>query len=276
MNHKKTIVALTVVMMAFISFSAIASEDSDAMMAISDNPRAEGFANNSDGTLIINFNNTDGVDTQIKITVTDLNTSKVYTTQTVTVPEGKNDIRISFRIGDSGAHEVLITCEPQELFPPFGTEYLNRQTMTINVSQSIWSNTTTYIAIAVVAILIVIAAVIKMRSAPATKPDTTFTELEKQKESKPVNEDVPQTTSRRRYNEEKPAPVQKETKATSFTELEKNKAEPKPKAKPAKEEKSKAEPKPRDSKPAKEEKKEKKEDPSEQPKKIKYVSSRRK
>jgi Predicted membrane protein len=275
MNHKKTIVALTVVMMAFISLSAIAGEDSDAVVAISDGLRAEGFANNSDGTLIINFNNMDGVDREIIITVTDLNDpGKVYVTRTVTVPDGKTDVPISFRISDSGDHEVRITCEPQGLFYFDGTKYLNNQTMIISVSQSIWSNMTTYIAIAVVAILIVIAAVLKMRSAPATKPDTTFTELEKQKDSKPVNEDVPQTTSRRRYNEEKSAPVQKETKATSFTELEKSKAEPKPKAKPAKEEKSKAEPKPKDSKPAKEEKK--KEDPKEQPKKIKYVSSRRK
>jgi len=260
MNHKKTIVALTIVMMAFISLSAIASEDSDAIVAISNDPRAEGFANNSDGTLIINFNNMDGVDREIVITVTDLNDpGRVYVTKTVTVLDGKHDIRISFRISDSGDHEVRITCEPQGLFYFDGTKYLNNQTMTISVSQSIWSNTTTYIAIAVVAILIVIAAVLKMRSVPATKPDTTFTELEKQKDSKPVNEDVPQTTSRRKYNEGKPAPVQKETKAASFTELEKNKAEPKPKTKPVKEEK-----------------KEKKENPSEQPKKIKYVSSRRK
>jgi hypothetical protein len=261
MNYKKTIVALTVVMMAFISLSAVAGEDSDAIMAISDNPRAEGFANNSNGTLTINFNNTDGVETEIRITVTDLNNpGTVYTSQIVTVPDGKNDIRISFRIGDAGSHEVLITCEPQELFHYDGTKYLNQQTMTINVSKSIWSNTTTYIAIAAIAILIVIAAVIRMRSVPATKPDTTFTELERQKESRSDDddEDVPQTTSRRKYNEEKPAPapVQKETKATSFTELEKNKAEPKPKTKTPKEGK--------------------KESSSEEPKKLKYVSSRRK
>jgi len=260
MNHKKMIVALTVMMMAFISLSAFASEDSDAMMAISDNPRAEGFANNSNGTLTINFNNTDGVETQIRITVTDLyDSNRVYTSQTVTVPDGKNDIEISFRIGDAGDHNVRITCEPEDLFYYDGTKYLNQQTMTISVSKSIWSNTTTYIAIAAIAILIVIAAVLKMRSVPATKPDTTFTELERQKESRSDDdEDVPQTTSRRRYSEEKPAPapVQKETKATSFTELEKNKTEPKPKADPVKEKKT--------------------ESSSEQPKKLKYVSSRRK
>jgi len=272
MNQKKMIAALTVMMMAFISLSIVATDDSDAYIWMEDNGiKAHGFKNNSNGTLEIEFRSQEVADFNITITVTDSN-GKVLHRETVAVPNGTYIARLSFSIGSVGEHEVTITCEPSDIFPP-GSIPLNVQTITITVDESIWSKWTTYAAVAIIVILILIAVLIRMRSAPAVKPDTTFTELEKQKESREdfEEDEEPKTSKRRRYGEETTAstPAKKETKAASFTELEKEKSAPKPAKEPVKEKSS--------PKPAKEPVKEKKkEDSSEPPKKIKYVSSRRK
>jgi hypothetical protein len=263
MNHKKTIATLTVMMMAFISLSIVTADDSDADIWMEDDGfKSYGFKNNSNGTLEIKFKSQEAADFDITITITDSN-GKTLHKETVTVSPGLYIAHLSFNIGGVGEHEVTITCEPSYIFP--GSIPLNVQTVTITVEESIWSKWTTYAAVAIIVILILIAVLIRMRGAPNVKPDTTFTELERQKESReePEEDEAPRSSKRRRYEEGTTAsvPVKKEQKAASFTELEKEKSAPKPAKEPVKE-------------PVKKEKK--KEESSEPPKKLKYVSSRRK
>lgn len=260
MNHKKTLIVLAIAMMAMIPVSIMMSDESDAGMEIRD-AWGDGFSNNGDGTLFIVLKNTESSDTDITITVKE--DGRELAKETVTVPADTESYtaELRFRIDGLGSHDLTITCEPVNLFPiPPSGDPLNYWNVTVNVGESIWTKPSTYAAIIVVALLIVIAAYLRMRNAPATKPDTTFTELEKQKggstreaESKPKAS----ATERRRYStpsepskppvaEAPPAPP-KEKKASSFTELDKEKKESASKPKT-----------------------------SEEPKKLKYVSSRRK
>jgi hypothetical protein len=262
MNHKRTIIALAVIMMAVVPMGLIMSDDSDAEMRIGDVWNS-GFTNTSDGTLFVVLRSTEGIDREITVRVTeDGNELARGTFNVLAGTELTAELR--FRLSSVGSHEVTITCEPANLFPsPPGSDVIfNSATNTINVTESLWSKPSTYGAIIVVAILVVIAVFLRMRSAPTTKPDTTFTELEKQqKESRgDVVEDKPKAsvTERRKYQKsESPKPEAKapappeEKKVSSFTELEKQKSEKK--EAPAKKDK-----------------------PSEEPKKLKYVSSRRK
>jgi len=274
MNHKKTLIALAVIALAAIPISIIMNDGSDASVSIEDDSVwGKGFTNTGDGTLFVVLKNTESEDQIITIIVTE--GSKELTRTNVTVPaDSTYTAEVRFRLGSVGSHNVTVTCEPYYLFPqlPNGT-HVNSNTAVITVTESILSKPSTYAAIAVVAILIVIAAFLYMRNAPTTKPDTTFTELDRQKkESRADAEEVPKAsaTERKRYKDSSgrpkeaakpPAPPPEEKKAASFTELDRQK----------KEKKEAPPPKQKESPPPK-----KKESSSEEPKKIKYVSSRRK
>jgi len=223
----------------------------------------EGFTNTNDGTLFVTLKNTEFSDQDITIVVTS-DSGKELARATVTVPASSTyTAELRFRLG-LGNHELTVTCTPATLFLPPGSP-INYDTVTVSVDESLWSKPTTYAAIVVVALLIVIAFYLRMRSAPATKPDTTFTELERQKGAKAEAAETPKAsaTERRKYrgSEESPKESKKpaakppeppeEKKAASFTELEKQKGEKKETAP-------------------------KKESSSGEPKKLKYVSSRRK
>ncbi|MCL2317860.1 MAG: hypothetical protein FWC44_02225, partial [Methanomassiliicoccaceae archaeon] len=77
MNHKRIIIALAVFMIAVTSVSIIGSEESDAWLIMNDGIKAEGFTTNSNGTLTINFTNTE--DRAIKL-------------ERVIITEGGNEI----------------------------------------------------------------------------------------------------------------------------------------------------------------------------------------
>ena len=267
MNQKKTIAVLAIAMMAFISLGAMTADDSDAYVTIENEIRAYDFTNNGSGTLEVLLRNGNGTDMSITITVTRVDNGAKLAEGTFNVPgdaviNTEYTAKLQFKISDAGDHEVLVTCTPANLFLPVGGEHMNTQKMTITVTESIWSKWTTYAAVAVVVILILIAVFMKMRSVPATKPDTTFTELEKQRDKPDGKEpEAPKTTKRVRYEEPStPAPAKKEAKPASFTELDKQKKSPEPVKEPV------AEPR----------KEPKKDSDSKPPEKLKYKSSRRK
>ena len=262
MNQKRTIIALAVIMIAAVQLSMVMSDDSDAVIEYG-NVWGEGFTNSGDGTLFVVLRSTEPTEQQITVIVTENGTELARTT--VPVPaDGEYTAELRFSLNGVGNHDLTVTGEPAVLFPtPQGGEPMNSDTVTVTVSETIWSKPSTYVALVVVALLIVIAVYLRMRSAPAAKPDTTFTELEKQQKevSKPDAEEKPKTaaTERKRYgsSEDVPKPSGKQTappaekKASSFTELEKEKG-------------------------GKKETSPKKESPSGETKKLKYVSSRRK
>jgi len=302
MNHKKTLIALAVIMLAAVPVSILMSELSDAQVSTDDNSISwSGSNDRSSGTLVVPLKSTESNDQDITITVTDSNNNIVVTNK-VTVPGNSTlNAELSIRMG-AGSHDLTITCvadNPVFLLPNGNSTNTQVIPFTINVTQSVLSKPTTYIAIAIVVILIVIGVFLYTRNAPTKKPETTFTELERQKrESREEAEEAPKTsaTERKKYKEsgsrpkepaekkaapaekkaakaeKKPAPEEKkaapaekkaapeekkpapeEKKATSFTELEKQKQEKKESAPAAKKDSS-----------------------SEEPKKLKYVSSRRK
>jgi hypothetical protein len=261
MKYNRIVIILAVAMLAVTSVGLVLSDDSDATMVLDQsNITSSGFKNNSSGTIVVPIENTDTYKTvTITVTASDPNdSSNIYTTTTVDVAGGETGYAyLSFQISSVGDHQVLITCTPADAFESYGSGYYNTKTVTVNVEKSIWTNWATYGAIAVIAILIAIAVIIKMRSAPAIKPDTTFTELDKEKKANQAVEPAAPSTQRRKYNSsasvnktetKQPEP---EKRASTFTDLQNQKTETK-KTSPSKK------------------------DSTSEPKKIKYVSSRRK
>jgi hypothetical protein len=257
-------IALAAIMIAVLSVSIVDSGRSDAWVGINDDIWGEGFATNSEGTLHILMSNSEDVDITIGSLTVYENGREIYKKENVVVPKDGGVVDLTFRISEKGEHTLTIVGEPSSMF--FSGTSTN--TVTITVKESIFSKTSTYIAIIAIAILVVIAVYLHMRNAPVKKPDITFTELEQQKrESR--GEDTPKAsaTERRRYDKAsepqketaqpkaskpkesaKPAPAPAEKKSTPFTDLEKEKGS----------------------------KKKESASSGEQPKKLKYVSSRRK
>jgi hypothetical protein len=277
MNKSKMIMALAFAILAIAPMSLVLiSEQSEAYLTISDDIRGDGFSTSGDGTLHIPFSNNTGMDVTLTALIVKEGNNEVYRATNVIVPEGGGTVDLHFKIGSKGDHNLTVVGEPNDAFySPDGVSFVNSNTVTISVKESVLSKPSTYVAIAVVAILIVIAAYMYMRNAPTKKPDTTFTELEQQKRvSKGEVDSAPKAsaTEKRRYDKAsateppkeapkekaskkeavKPEPAPEEKKATTFTELEKEKS-------------------------AKKEASVKKDSSSsEEPKKLKYVSSRRK
>lgn len=269
MNHKKTLIALAVIMMAIVPASMMMSDESDAKVDFGD-IWGSGFTTSGPGTLNVVLTSTEYDDiVGIDVIVTENGVERGRTT--VTVPANDSiTAEVRFSLDGAGTHYLRVTCEPPDTFPPGpnGQPINYIDGISVEVTVSIWSNTTTYLALIVVAILVVIAVYLRMRSAPVTKPKMTFTELEKQKAAERGEvEEKPKAsaTERRRYGsseqaintppktakpeakaEQKVEAKPEESKPTSFTELDKQKKE-------AAKKKS-----------------------SDEPKKLKYVSSRRK
>ena len=64
-----------------------------------------------------------------------------------------------------------------------GVEGVAMHNFTVHVSQSIWSNAITYVAIVLVIVVIGVAIYLRQRSAPKAEPQMTFTELEEMRRS---------------------------------------------------------------------------------------------
>ena len=185
----------------------------------------------------------------------------IGTAQCALSANGTATADIFVKAGGVGDHNVTLKCSPEGFF------VLKETSLLVHVTQSVWSNWTSWATIIIIAILIIIAVAYKMHSAPKAKADVTFTELEKQrKDAKGISEPSV-TTERRKYgshkSEEKaPAPKKAPAKEATkeppkeadskkvFTEME----EQRKRAAPAKEAPKKAD----------------------EPEKLKYVSSRRK
>lgn len=250
MNAKKMIMIVVALMVALVPALAIAeSGDSDADVHISGNVTQGSINSSEGGTIYVTFSSDESVDMEVKITVTNPDASKEYGSATVTVPANSDSYKASVHVntGATGDFNILVTCESAS-----GTE---TTTALITVSASVWSNWVTYLAIALIVILVVIALVLHSRSAPRIKADTTFTEIEGKKgeadSSKPSRKPAAApSTEKKRYQaskpkDEEPVKAEEPKKAQNFTELEA-------------------------------EKKSKKDASAEKPEKLKYKSSRRK
>jgi len=305
MNHKNALIVLAVVVLAAVPISLLLSETSDAQVSVDNSAIwGQGFTDRSDGTLFITLNRDESNDQTMTITITENN--RQVASSTVVVPASETGTMVpfvaqmNFRLG-AGTHDLTITltAENPVFVLPSGPSTTYTTSAIVDSTQSVLSKPSTYAALAIVAILIVIGVYLYIRNAPTKKPETTFTELERQKrESKEEAEEAPKAsaTERRRYNKDTGGDKPKE--AAKLAARQKETAKP---AEPPEEKKKKSAAPPDEKKAAspftdlekqKQEKQEKKETPpankketaapskkessSEEPKKIKYVSSRRK
>lgn len=220
--------ALAVALVALAAVSCVfATDDSSAASykaGLDGSVDQSGFAENSAGTLKVTLYNYDTVDETITVSAVDANnTSTVYKTVEVVVPTGGSAVAsLTFGLG-SGTHSIEIICTPSDYF----ASGYNTLTVQVNVPASIWSNWVTYLTIVAIIIIAILAVYLYMRNNVKTKPDTTFTELEAEKRKGAAQpEEKKVSTQRRRYGESdtKPAakaeePKEEPKKAASFSEL---------------------------------------------------------
>lgn len=286
MKTKNTIIILAAIMLTLVpALSLVDEDDSDATVSFIN--VTQGKITSDGGDLYVEFKNDESAERTVTITVTNSNTGAVVGTATVTIPASTENYKATVHVnfGGTGEYNAKITCTPSSYFDPG----INYTTEIVTVTDSIWSSWTAYAAIAIVVILVVIAVFLHMRNAPKIKPDTTFTELESEKnEGKPAKteERVP-STERKRYktNSLEKEKTAKKSEPVKEESRSKKKEEPK-KVEPVKEEskpKKKEEPKAQSFTEIEEKKKtstKEKKDPAssdpEESKKLKYVSSRRK
>lgn len=268
MNHKNITMIIIAVLIASISAGLILSDNSEANITMGDISSSD-FTTNKDGTITILMSNDEERVVSVNITASNPDTGAIYKTTKVDIPKDTKDYaaKISFNIDEVGQYNVKIVCESDADFQ--GDIY--EKTTIVDVTESIWSNWVTYGAIIVVVILIAIAVALKLRSAPTVKPETTFTQIESERGSGDVLTNVPASSvERKKYRSAEPESKPKETTPVkeskhSFTGLSKQKTEPAKESKPSFTELSKQQAEPK-----------KKEEPGSEPKKLKYVSSRRK
>ncbi|MFA7062584.1 MAG: hypothetical protein WC132_00355 [Methanomethylophilus sp.] len=260
MMTRKYAAAFAIVLMAFTCTAILTADDSDASMAgLDGNITYSDFAERSAGTIHVTVINYDTVAHDVTVTaVNPDNETEVYATQTIII-EANDDqnatgtAALTFNLS-AGTHTVEIICTPTEYF----ADGYNTAIVTIDVPASIWSGWTPYIVLIAIGVIIIIAVYYVMRNRVKEKPDVTFTQLaeEKKKGKELPNAEKKSTTQRRRYNSEtgkQTAAPAAEKKPASFTEMHEQKLET------GKEHET--------SPAAKTE---------EMPKKLKYVSSRRK
>ena len=165
------------------------------------------FNENSSGRLtvvLLNYNNDDTVDDgaiTVNAWVTFLNgTDRLDSRENIVIPmeEGTDPGRVTvdfyFRIGTPGTYWVTVHVEPADLFisDTIGEDdtftHFNSAGYRIEVSSSIWNDTSTYIVIIIVVIIIAIAIFLKLRSNSGgkNKKDNAgvFTAMEAEKKNK--------------------------------------------------------------------------------------------
>ena len=211
MFTKKATVALLALAFMFVVPLAMADNSSGASGDVTFDDSAVDigeFNENSNGRLtitLLNHNSDESVGDEGAITVNAYVTffnsdNRLASKDNIVIPKkdgsdpGSVRVDFSFRISSPGTHRVTVHVEPEDVFIGGNLgeggefQYFNTSTFTINVSSSIWNDTSTYVVIIIVIIVIVVAVVLKMRSNSVgkKKKDTAgvFTAMEAEKKSK--------------------------------------------------------------------------------------------
>jgi len=213
MKHKKMF-ALALAMLSVACMMSVASDESDGLVQFADpNDVTYTFTEGQTNDIIVKIksNEIDAVD--ITLTVRDVTNNKEIAKKTFSIPPNETvELRMPVSISGVGEHRLTVTGEPSSLFPPNGSVL---STITVNVTESIWSNWTTYAAIIITVLLAIIAIVYISRGSVSKKPKMTFREAERitEAETKEVEPQV-SATERRKYEkapEQKQAPPSKES-----------------------------------------------------------------
>lgn len=253
-NSKKIIVLAMLVIATSFAAGLSMQEASDADLTFSD--VSQGKITPDGGNIYVMLENQDNSEKNLTLTVTYVKDGTEITagSKNITVPSKAMNYKATVYVNLGGVGEYNIKITATDIYFHDGA---NTTTFTATVTESIWSGWTPYAALGIVALLVVIAAFIHIRSKPRIKPDQSFTQIEQERRSGKSAGTPGTSAERRRYSADKtgqPKAVVKEPepKAASFTELEKEKAV-------AKKEAGKSEKK-----------------PGKEPGELKYVSSRRK
>ncbi len=139
--------------------------------------------NAGDVKITIKNNTEDNV--SVRVWLTYQNKTDVIKETTVEVlKEDKAVAVLNVKFDSQGAKSLTIWAESEDAsFYDGSPQSSIGHNFTLGVSQSVWSNATTYIAIVAIVIIIAVAVYIKHRSAPKAEPGITFTELEEQRRS---------------------------------------------------------------------------------------------
>ncbi len=170
-NVNRYIAVLVAVIMAMTAFAVVADASDASTSVDSSGISASEFKDGKTGTLHIKVNNNDEVVDQITVTVSE--NGKTLAETSTDISNGTHEVDLSFQLS-TGTHDLSITVKDQ-------AGNTTKASFTLEVKKDVWSNLTTYLAIAFLAIIIIIIAVVYMRANPRNKPTTTFTELERQK-----------------------------------------------------------------------------------------------
>ena len=185
-----TVKKLSVLMLAMIALiiPAIALSDSaagDVGIYNSGDIHVTDFNDRGSGTVTLMLYNNDSVNDEIvTVRIVEMgNESRVFGSAKVTVPADTAvtgfEVKVTISTGSQGHFwaKAIVTGDAVN-------EPMSQTPFEFSVGRSIWSNTSTYIAIIAVVIIVGIALFLKMRNAP--KPDETgytFTEMEEDRKA---------------------------------------------------------------------------------------------
>ena len=187
-NVKKSLVALVAFLMACTALVAVMSEDTDAAdadIAIG-SLKATDFKEKHDGTLSFGIANNSNQDVTITVNAMEGSSVLKSTVIVMTASQKSTDGKLTFQLG-SGGHSIRVfgsavitgTDTPVDVSSP-------ADTITIHVDKSIWSGWAPYVALVIVALIIVLMIYVWSRGRPAKKPAVTFSDLEEGKVSAPA------------------------------------------------------------------------------------------
>lgn len=162
------------------------------------------FNERSEGTVSITFTNSKSIPKEITVYATKLNSENKLASKTVTIPGKDGDVNgsvkvsLSFRLSSPGANFVTIHATPMEDFPSSEVDeetiYFNEFNIKIDVSSSIWSNTSTYVVIVIAILLIVVAVYLRLRANRVPKTQGRFTAMEMERRAPKEEEYLPEET----------------------------------------------------------------------------------
>lgn len=157
-------------------------------------------------------------DNSFELTVTITENGRELSVQTFNVTPGENVIHVDLGMMTSvGNHTIRVECTPANEME--GGHGFN---VNVEVTQNILSNWAVYGAIAIVVIIIVIFAYIKMRDTPKVKPEMTFEELEAQRKA-----EMAAKADKKQKKEKAPAPTTERKRYVAKSEEQPKAAEPK-------------------------------------------------
>lgn len=215
MKNKKILIVVALAMAMVFPFAGVMDSDegdsapvSSSLMILTSGMTSGGFDNRTAGHLDVPIINNNAKDAEVRVYVTYQNGTDELASVTISAP-GNGTVTVaslSFMIGSSGdkyltVHGESLTADVEFVTNSSG-DPLNYANVSINVSHSIWSNWTTYIAIILIVVLVAVAFYIRGRTIPKKERAMTFTEMEQQEKSRRSTRAAPETrttTERRKY-----------------------------------------------------------------------------